>query len=294
MAQARSATRIQRLHPLAVRIMHWTNAIAMLLLILSGWKIYNDEVLFGWLHFPDWMTIGGEAQGALQWHFFAMWILMVNGVCYLAYGFLTGRFRRKLVPNSSQRCAVDCSRRLALAPRSRRHHALQRCSEGSLCRCHRRHRRAGSVGLGGVEACPAVGAGGLVRKLPRLAIGSFPRHGGNRRLPARSCRSGAAGAKNDRRDDHGRSSRGSVRRFTSRDFSPAPCRMIGEPMSVRSPSPSVFRPATGVDQSILESNKALLAEIGRRGVLRGSLGLGALTPPALPAAPATPIPSPCQ
>lgn len=78
--------------------MHWINALAVIIMIGSGWKIYNDEVLFGWLHFPDWMTIGGEAQGALQWHFFAMWLLMLNGLCYVGYGALTGRFRRKLFP----------------------------------------------------------------------------------------------------------------------------------------------------------------------------------------------------
>lgn len=86
------------LHPLPLRVMHWVNAIAMLIMIASGWKIYDDEVLFGWLHFPDWITIGGEAQGGLQWHFFAMWILMLNGLAYLAYGLVTGRFRRKLLP----------------------------------------------------------------------------------------------------------------------------------------------------------------------------------------------------
>jgi thiosulfate reductase cytochrome b subunit len=88
----------RKLHPLPVRIMHWINALAMIIMIGSGWKIYNDEVLFGWLHFPDWITIGGEAQGALQWHFFAMWIMMINGLCYLGYGIVTGRFRRKLYP----------------------------------------------------------------------------------------------------------------------------------------------------------------------------------------------------
>ena len=88
----------KRLHPLPVRIMHWINALAMLIMIGSGWKIYNDEVLFGWLHFPDWITVGGEAQGGLQWHFFAMWILMINGLAYLAYGLASGRFRRKLFP----------------------------------------------------------------------------------------------------------------------------------------------------------------------------------------------------
>ena len=62
------------LHPLPLRIMHWTNAVAMTIMIGSGWKIYNDEVLFGWLHFSEWITIGGGPEGALQWHFLAMWI----------------------------------------------------------------------------------------------------------------------------------------------------------------------------------------------------------------------------
>jgi thiosulfate reductase cytochrome b subunit len=87
-----------RLHPLALRIMHWINALAMLLLITSGWEIYNDEVILGWLHFPHWMTLGGGAEGALQWHFATMWLLMINGLCYLVYGFTTGRFRRKFLP----------------------------------------------------------------------------------------------------------------------------------------------------------------------------------------------------
>lgn len=78
--------------------MHWINAIAMLIMIGSGWKIYNDEVLFGWLHFPEWLVIGKEAQHGLQWHFFAMWVLMANGLCYLAYGIYSGRFSRKLFP----------------------------------------------------------------------------------------------------------------------------------------------------------------------------------------------------
>jgi thiosulfate reductase cytochrome b subunit len=88
----------RKLHPLPLRIMHWVNAVAMIILIGSGWKIYNDEVLFGWLHFPEWITIGKYAQHGLQWHFFAMWLLMANGLCYLVYGFVTGRFRRKLLP----------------------------------------------------------------------------------------------------------------------------------------------------------------------------------------------------
>ena len=88
----------RRLHPGAVRTMHWINALAMIILIGSGWRIYDDEVIFGWLHFPEWAVIGIWAQYGLQWHFFAMWILMFNGLAYLGYGLTTGRFRRKLLP----------------------------------------------------------------------------------------------------------------------------------------------------------------------------------------------------
>jgi thiosulfate reductase cytochrome b subunit len=98
--------RARRLHPLALRIMHWINALAMIIMIGSGWEIYNDEVIFGWLHFPHDITIGGGPEGALQWHFAAMWLLMVNGLCYLAYGFATGRFR-KLLPISPRQVIAD-------------------------------------------------------------------------------------------------------------------------------------------------------------------------------------------
>jgi thiosulfate reductase cytochrome b subunit len=88
----------RRLHPLPLRIMHWVNAVTIFIMVGSGWKIYNDEVLFGWLHFPEALTIGKWAQHGLQWHFFGMWILVVNGLTYLTYGLLSGRFRRMLLP----------------------------------------------------------------------------------------------------------------------------------------------------------------------------------------------------
>jgi thiosulfate reductase cytochrome b subunit len=90
--------RLRKLHPLPLRIMHWTNALAIFIMIGSGWKIYNDEVIFGWLHFPEALTIGKWAQHGLQWHFFAMWILVLNGICYITYGLATGRFRRMFLP----------------------------------------------------------------------------------------------------------------------------------------------------------------------------------------------------
>jgi thiosulfate reductase cytochrome b subunit len=91
---------LPRMHPGVLRLMHWTNAVAMIVMILSGWKIYNDDVLFGILHFPDDIVLGIWAQHALQWHFLGMWILGINGLAYLAYGLASGRFRRLLLPLS--------------------------------------------------------------------------------------------------------------------------------------------------------------------------------------------------
>jgi thiosulfate reductase cytochrome b subunit len=90
--------KLRKLHPLPLRVMHWINAVTMIVMIMSGWKIYDDEVIFGFLHFPDSIVLGKWAQHGLQWHFFGMWVLVLNGIAYLAYGFVTGRFRRMLLP----------------------------------------------------------------------------------------------------------------------------------------------------------------------------------------------------
>ena len=84
-------------HPRWVRITHWVNAIAMLVMIGSGWEIYNASPLFDF-RFSRSITLGGWLAGALQWHFAAMWVLTVNGLVYLALGIIGGRFRRKLLP----------------------------------------------------------------------------------------------------------------------------------------------------------------------------------------------------
>jgi thiosulfate reductase cytochrome b subunit len=87
-------------HPLVVRITHWINAFAVLLLVLSGWRIYNAAPLFESFRFPGELTLGGWLAGALQWHFAAMWLLALNGLAYLIYGIAAGHFRRKLLPLS--------------------------------------------------------------------------------------------------------------------------------------------------------------------------------------------------
>jgi thiosulfate reductase cytochrome b subunit len=86
------------IQPAWVRIVHWINAVAMVLMIMSGWQIYNASPLFEGFKFSSNITLGGWLGGALLWHFAAMWLLMVNGLVYLALGLVTGRFARKLLP----------------------------------------------------------------------------------------------------------------------------------------------------------------------------------------------------
>ena len=97
----------RKLHPLGLRIMHWINAVAMILMILSGWAIYNDSVILGWLRFPSWSTIGDGPEGALQWHFAAMWLLLANGILYLSINLFSGRLRRQFFPLTARQLFDD-------------------------------------------------------------------------------------------------------------------------------------------------------------------------------------------
>lgn len=85
------------IHPAWVRITHWINALAILVMIGSGWQIYNASPLFPF-GFSKHITLGGWLGGALLWHFAAMWLLVVNGLVYVTLGILSGRFRRELLP----------------------------------------------------------------------------------------------------------------------------------------------------------------------------------------------------
>jgi thiosulfate reductase cytochrome b subunit len=85
------------IHPRWVRICHWINALAILVMIGSGWQIYNASPLFDFT-FPPQFALGNWLAGALLWHFAAMWVVVVNGIVYVTLGIVTGRFRRKLLP----------------------------------------------------------------------------------------------------------------------------------------------------------------------------------------------------
>jgi thiosulfate reductase cytochrome b subunit len=85
------------IHPAWVRVTHWINALAMLMMIGSGWQIYDASPLFDFT-FPSQIALGNWLAGALLWHFAAMWLLVINGLVYLSLGIWTGRLRKKLFP----------------------------------------------------------------------------------------------------------------------------------------------------------------------------------------------------
>jgi thiosulfate reductase cytochrome b subunit len=93
-------------HPRWVRVTHWIIALATIVMIGSGWEIYNASPLFGF-KFPQSVTLGGWLAGALLWHFAAMWVLVLNGIVYVALGLITGRFRHKLLPIRPREVAAD-------------------------------------------------------------------------------------------------------------------------------------------------------------------------------------------
>jgi thiosulfate reductase cytochrome b subunit len=100
------APSVKAIQPAWVRIVHWINAVAIVLMIMSGWQIYNASPLFNFT-FSHSITLGGWLGGGLLWHFAAMWLLMVNGLVYLTLGFVTGRFRRKLLPITASGVIAD-------------------------------------------------------------------------------------------------------------------------------------------------------------------------------------------
>jgi thiosulfate reductase cytochrome b subunit len=104
-------------HSLAVRISHWVNAFALFIMIGSGWGIYNLSPLFSF-SFPRHLTLGGWLAGNLAWHFAGMWLLTLNMLCYLFFGFVSGHFSSSFLPLRAAEVLDD----LQLAMRSRLMH----------------------------------------------------------------------------------------------------------------------------------------------------------------------------
>jgi len=108
----------QPVHPAWVRAAHWLNALAVLVMMASGWRIYNASPLFDFA-FPPSVTLGGWLGGALQWHFAGMWLLAANGLLYLGLNLASGRLARRFLPVTARGLAAD----LGAALRGRLSHA---------------------------------------------------------------------------------------------------------------------------------------------------------------------------
>lgn len=89
------------IHPRWLRVTHWLNALAVIVMTASGWRIYNAAPFID-ISFPKAVTLGGWLGGALQWHFAGMWLLVGNGLVYLALNLFSGRLQRRFFPLSAR------------------------------------------------------------------------------------------------------------------------------------------------------------------------------------------------
>ncbi len=88
-------------HPWAVRVCHWVNGVAILVLVMSGLRILDAFPSFGTKiperdlveQIPDVMTLGGWLGGALQWHVTFMWVYAGSAVFYVASQVASGHYR---------------------------------------------------------------------------------------------------------------------------------------------------------------------------------------------------------
>ena len=183
-------------HPLTVRITHWVNALAMIIMIMSGWRIYNSEPILPF-HFPIALTLGGSFDGsvdlhnedglagALQWHFAGMWLLAINGIIYVAYGIFSGPFRRAFFPVGPAAVLRDAiaALRFRLPHRLGAYNAVQKTLYLGVV-------VAGVImvlsGLCDLEARTVSGVDVAVRRFRCGARDPLPRHGRDRRVPGRA------------------------------------------------------------------------------------------------------------
>jgi thiosulfate reductase cytochrome b subunit len=132
-----------RRHHWIVRLTHWINAIVLVGMVASGLQIYGAYERFGIrgtklplpnpmdMHqAPKWMRLGGWLAGGLNWHFFLMWPLVLNGLLYLGYLLVAGEWRPLLFRPRDVRPAIEMQKyylRLRKDhPAQGKHNALQK------------------------------------------------------------------------------------------------------------------------------------------------------------------------
>jgi thiosulfate reductase cytochrome b subunit len=93
------------IHPWPLRLTHWLNALAIVMMIGSGWQIYDASPLFGFT-FPPFITIGQWLGAAIAWHLAFIWLLAGNGLVYVLWSLASGHWR-KLIPPRPREVLAD-------------------------------------------------------------------------------------------------------------------------------------------------------------------------------------------
>lgn len=115
-------------HALVTRLWHWTNVVAVTVMLMSGLMIFNAHPRLYWGHYganadghadPAWLDLSQVNQGipfpgavtipshysladARLWHFAFAWILVAALTLYLAWSLLRGHLRRDLAPRRGE------------------------------------------------------------------------------------------------------------------------------------------------------------------------------------------------
>lgn len=147
MASSGAPRRSRRHHPV-VQITHWVNAIALTLMVATGLRIFNAYPAFARKGetfccypfankaIPGYLTFGGWLAGARNWHFAMMWVLVVNGLVYLAFIYLHGEWRDLVPRRGVARDAWEMVKFYVAVrkdhPRQGKHNALQRLAYFSM------------------------------------------------------------------------------------------------------------------------------------------------------------------
>jgi len=125
-----------------VRLTHWVSALAILVMVGSGLRIFDAYPAFArkgetfccypWAGhaIPAKLTFGGWLAGARNWHFAMMWVLVATGLVYVGFLFLHGEWRDIAPRRGDARDAWEMVRFYLFArrdhPRQGKHNALQK------------------------------------------------------------------------------------------------------------------------------------------------------------------------
>jgi len=131
-----------------VRVTHWVSAVAILVMVGSGLRIFDAYPAFArkgetfccypWAGraIPASLTFGGWLAGARNWHFAMMWVLVVTGLVYLTFLFLHGEWRDIAPKRGDARDAWQMLRFYLFVrpdhPRQGKHNALQKAAYGAM------------------------------------------------------------------------------------------------------------------------------------------------------------------